>query len=326
MTTQDKLINQNLLKVLRRNLRQAIRTRDVEQADSLLQRLKLEDPLSIECRGLELEYLLITDHQKEAQLLAEQLLHLYPNSARIHYLAGRVDYQAKRYPQALAGFTESNSLFPHWRARLWCGKSFTQLGKYPEAEALLLELYTSHPQTGRDLAWLYERLGNSERALHYLQRYLDRYTDSPLAEAQLQRLRSHTLPPEDLLAEVEMLTELGEEIPPQMLVTYLQRLLEKGEGKTARKFINEQENNMEPKTAVSLAWVCYRLQAYDLALQLFLIGLPVQIDNYKYLQSLEKAAGLSDRLENLITTYEQYAPEQKKLYGRIKRLRKFIEK
>ncbi len=61
-------------------------------------------------------------------------------------------------------------------------------------------------------------------------------------------------------------------------------------------------------------------------MQLFLIGLPVQIDNYKYLQSLEKTADRCDRLEDLVITYEQYAPEQKKLYSRVKRLRKYIDK
>lgn len=263
-----------------------------------------------------------TRRQEEARLLAEQLLRLHPDSARIQYLAGRVDYQSRRYLQAVQYFTESNHLFPHWRARLWCGRSFTQLGRYAEAEAMLLDLYAARPHTGRDLAWLYERMEDPQRALHYLEHYLEKYPGDSLAQTQQQRLRSHNLSPEDLLGEVGMLAELGEEIPQQMLATYLQRLLERGEGAIARRFVDEQRADMEPKSAASLAWICYRLHAYDLALQLFLVGLPAQLDNYKYLQSLEATAGRCDRLEELIACYEQYAPEAKKLYGRIKRLKK----
>lgn len=317
METRERVIT-----VLRRNLRQAIRRRDLEQAANLLQRLKSEEPLSVECRGLELEYLLAGDNREEARLLAEQLLRLHPGSARIHYLAGRMEYRERRYRQALARFTESDRLFPHWRARLWCGKSLTQLGDYAAAEGVLLELYADHPRVGRELAWLYERMENGERALRYLQPYLDRYPDDAGAQAQLQRLRSQELAPEELLAEVEMLLDLGEEIPQQMAAAYLQRLLERGEGETARRFVAERLAEMGPETAAVLAWSCYRLQAYDLALQLFLAGLPAQTGNYKYLQSLEAAAARCDRLGELIAAYEQHAPEQKQLYGRIKRLKR----
>ncbi len=321
MTIRNKLIA-----TLRRNLQQAILTRELDQAADLLRRLKVEDPLSVECRGLELEYLLVTHRREDARQLADQLVHFHPGSARIQYLAGRVDYQAKNYSRALAFFSESNHLHPHWRARLWCGKSLTQLGRYAEAEALLLELYASHSQTARDLAWLYERMENTERALHYLERYLQKHPDDALARAQQQRLRSRILPPEELLEEVEMLAGLGEAIPPQMQAVYLQRLLEKGEGAAARRFVDEQRVDMEPAQAASLAWICYRLHAYDLALKLFVAGLPVQFGNYKYLQALEATAARCNRLADLIASYEQYAPEQKKLYGRIRRLRKRIEK
>ncbi len=321
MTTHDQLIA-----VLRRNLRRAIRDRDLEQAADLLERLKGEDPLSLECRGLELEYLLAAHRQQEAQLLAEQLLRLHPDSARVHYLAGRVEYQARCYQQALARFNESNRLFPHWRAQLWCGKSLTQLGRYAEAEAHLLELQEDHPHTGRDLAWLYERMGREEQALRHLECYLQRYPDDSLACAQQQRLRSRILPPEELLEEVETLAELEEEIPPQMLATYLQRLLERGEGAAARRFVDERLAALEAKEAASLAWICYRLQAYDLALRLFLAGLPVRLGDYKYLQSLESAAMRCERIAELISIYEQHAPAEKKLYGRIRRLRKRLDR
>jgi len=245
-------VRKNLATVLQRNLRQALRAGDAEQAGPLLQRLKTEDPLSLETRGLELEYLLLTEHREEARLLAEQLLTLHPGSARIHYLAGRMEYQGRRYPQALARFSESNRLFPHWRTRLWSGKSLTQLGRYGEAEGLLLELHATHPKVGRDLAWLYERMGEEERALHYLERYLESWPDDPLA-LQQQPGRQH---------------------------------------------------------------------AYDLALQLFLAGLPGQLENFKYLQSLESTARKCNRTAELIPIYERYAPEEKRLYGRIRRLQR----
>lgn len=44
--------------VLRRNLSHALRHGDLPQAAALLDRLKLEDPLALETRGLELEFLL----------------------------------------------------------------------------------------------------------------------------------------------------------------------------------------------------------------------------------------------------------------------------
>ncbi len=313
-------VRKNLATVLQRNLRQALRAGDAEQAGPLLQRLKTEDPLSLETRGLELEYLLLTEHREEARLLADQLLTLHPGSARIHYLAGRMEYQGRRYAQALAHFSESNRLFPHWRTRLWRGKSLTQLGRYGEAEGLLLELHATHPKVGRDLAWLYERMGEEERALHYLERYLESWPDDPLALEQQQRLRSHLLPADELLEEVETLAELGEEIPPQMFATYLQRLLERGESGAARRLVEERLPRMESREAASLAWIAYRLHAYDLALQLFLAGLPGQLENFKYLQSLESTARKCNRTAELIPIYEQYAPEEKRLYGRIRRL------
>ncbi|MEN8129458.1 MAG: hypothetical protein ABFS45_04530 [Pseudomonadota bacterium] len=73
-----------------------------------------------------------------------------------------------------------------------------------------------------------------------------------------------------------------------------------------------------------MVWVCHRFQAYDLALHLFLIGLPDNSGNYKYLSALESAAQHCKRLDELIGNYEKLAPQDKRLYGRIKSLNKRI--
>jgi tetratricopeptide (TPR) repeat protein len=314
--------NDKLIKVLRSNLRAALRQGSPSQAADIIARLKEEDPLALQTRGLELEYLIAVGQWKQARSLALQLLDLHPDSARIHYLAARVHYHDRSYSQALHHFRESERLHPHWLTRRWLGKTQTQLGQYGHAEAMLLGLLSEHPQVNLDLAWLYERREQPQQALKYVQDYLDFRPDDEFAQTQRRRLRSVSLGAEELVVEVDTLLELDEEIPAEMLSVYVQRLLETGQGAEARRFIARHGADWDPKEAASVAWICHRLQAYDLALQLFLSGLPVSTGNYKYLSALESAAVHCMRVDDVLDAYERLAPQDKRLYGRMKSLAK----
>ena len=313
-------LQNRLVQVLRRNLTQALKRGQLTQAAAVLERLKDEDPLSVQTRGMELEYLLKAGRREEAGVLVKQLLRLFPGSARIHYLAGRIQYQEKDYAAALGHFSESDRVHPSWSTRRWLGKTYTQLGQLREAEALLMELASGHPDVNIDLAWVYERMDDLIRALSCLDTYLDRHPNDTFAKAQRLRLRSRALPPEELTEEVDTLRALGDDIPPELTITYVQRLLETGKGSEARRFIDESRERLSWRTAASLAWICHQLQAYDVALQLFLVALPAHLRDYKYLSALEFAAGQCRRINEVIDTYECHAEDEKRLYGRIKSL------
>lgn len=314
-----------LIKVLRSNLRGALRQGNITHAADIIARLKEEDPLALQTRGLELEYLIAVGHWQQARALALQLLDLHPDSARIHYLAARVHYHDKSYPRALHHFRESERLHPHWLTRRWLGKTQTQLGQYGHAEALLLALLPEHPQANLDLAWLYERREQPQHALKYVQDYLDFRPDDEFAKAQRRRLRSVNLNADELVTEVDTLLELDEEIPAEMLPVYVQRLLETGQGAEARRFIARHAAEWDAKETGALAWICHRLQAYDLSLQLFLNGLPINTGNYKYLSALESAAMHCKRVDDVLDAYERLATQDKRLYGRRKSLARRVK-
>ena len=311
-----------VIKAIRANLKRALRARHYTPAEALLEQLKSEDPLSLETRGLELEYLMAVNRWSEASSLALQLLELFPDSARIHYLAARVYYQAKDYRHALLHFREAERLYPHWITRRWLGKTLTQVGQFEEAEAMLIDLPAAHPQVNMDLAWLYERRDDPQRALQFLSDYLAWRPEDGFAKAQRLRLQATTLSPDELVEEVDTLMELDEPVPAELLATYVQRLLETGQSAAVRQFIDQQRAHWEAQVAASIAWVCHSLHAYDLALLLFLQGLPIHIHEYKYLTALESAARHCRRIDDVIEAYEALATQEKRLYGRIKKLEK----
>ncbi len=321
MTTGSQVI-----KVLRRNLMQSLKNRHLDEAKDLLDHLKDEEPLSLETRGLELEFLIANQQWKNARSLADQLSRLFPQSARIHYLAGRVFYQAKNYPEAFRSFSESNALHSHWRTRRWLGKTQTQRGEFVDAEAILIALHPDYKAINLDLAWLYERMNQPERALTHIEKFLLEYPDQEFATQQRLRLRAMILEPELLSKDVEALLELDEDVPSEMLPAYLQHLLASGQSQTARKFVAAYRQSFDQPTAASLAWICHRLQAYDLAMGLFLDGLPTRTRDVKYLSALESAARHCNRVEELIPRYELCANEDKRFYGRIKSLLKRLSK
>jgi len=310
--------------VLQRNLRQALREGRLEEAALLLERLRREAPLELPTRGLELEYLLAAGRLEEAHALAEQLVTLFPTSARVFFLAGRTAYTRREYGRALELFEEAGRLAPHWRIRHWMGKTLTQLGRLDEAEPLLLDLVAEHPFAAPSLAWLHERRGDPDAAIGVLEPYLEDHPGDRFAAAQLERLRARSLGPERLQEEVETLRELGEEVPPQLLAEHVEGLLRTGQGPRVRELVASVRATLEPRTALRIAWICHRNGLPDLACSLFLEQLPSRLADVKLLAALEKDARLAGRTEDLVEAYRELASRRPQLWSRIRRLSKRI--
>ena len=312
---------EELKKVLQRNLLASLRKSDFEEASKLLETLRDEDPLSVETRGLELEFLIGSKKYDEAEPLAKQLVELFPGSARILYLAGRLAYRLKRYTIALGHFRESARIHPHWLTSLFLGKTLTQMGGFDEAESILIPLVSEYPTARLDISWLYERKGEFERALREIEKYLEKYPDEEFARNQQQRLRAKCLGPEEIIDEVDSLREHGEEVDENVLPEYIEGLLRAGQGAKAREAIENAESRFALHTVVRIGWNCYRLQAYDLALQMFKIAFPRNLGNAKFLSAFERAAQRCGRVEDISCLYDQHASEEPRLYGRLRRLK-----
>lgn len=310
-----------LRRVLQRNMSAALRKLDFDEAERLLAQLREEDPLSVQTRGLELEYLVYRKQFEQAQRLAPQLIHLFPGSARIHYLAGRLAYAQRKYADAETHFRESDRLFPHWFTQLFLGKTLTQKGDFPEAERILSGLVDRHSAVRRDLSWLYERLGDHSRAVHELQQLLVAYPDDKFAQTQLRRLRAQGLEPSEIIEEVQALEQLGETIEDDLLPQYVDSLLRTGQGAEARTVVHSQVLQASRQIALKTAWICYRLQAFDIAYSLFTAVLPQQLKNFKMLSALEASARRCGRVEDLRALYGQHAPQEPTLFGRLRSLR-----
>ena len=309
-----------VINALQRNLRQALSIGHVSEAETILARLKKEDPLSAATRGYELELLLSSNRIAEADALAPQLCRLFPDSARIIFLAGRVDYRQKRYEPAEAHFRESLRLYPHWRTRHWLGKTLTQAGKFEEAESLLQLVVEQNRHALLDLGWLHERRNDFEAALKAYDEFLAENPGHVYASEQRTRIRARMLDPEELISEVGALAEMDEEIPQALFPEFVRTLFETGQSPRARKEIQAKAGRLEAKVAVQVAWACYRAQAYDVACDLFLQHLRVNKSNIKYLVALESAADKCKRLPDVIAAYKTYLPEARQFYGRWRSL------
>jgi hypothetical protein len=122
-----------------------------------------------------------------------------------------------------------------------------------------------------------------------------------------------------LAAEVEALTELGEQVSEPMLVEYVEALLRDGRGVDARALVRARMPALSVRGARSLAWKTYKLQAYDIAFELFAAAFAGCDD--KQLSALEAAAKKSGRVADLIALHETAAPQRRSLYGRIRKLK-----
>jgi tetratricopeptide (TPR) repeat protein len=171
-----------------------------------------------------------------------------------------------------------------------------------------------------DLGWLYERKGDLEAALRAYDAYIAIHPGHEFASAQRVKIKARALEPEALIEEVERLVEFGERVPDTLYADYIEKLLDTGQGARAREEVRARSTDLDPKLGSSVAWVCYRKQAYDLACDLFMFFLEANLSNFKYLNSLEAAATKCNRLGELIETYKRLAPSYPKLHGRLKTL------
>jgi len=304
--------------VLARNLSQALRKNDFEAAEALLERLKEEEPMALATRGLELELLIKQGNGLPARSLCDQLLRLHDGSSRIQLLAGELAYREKRYAQAANHFRESHRLHNHWRSRYWLGKALTQGGKLDEAQDILESLCESHSFILNDLAWLYERKNDLEKALATHETILKTDADNTYHRQQVERLKGLLLDPEELVEELATLEDLGEEIPQHLLPDFVSNLFKTGQGQRARDLIAEKASGFDHRLSLKVGWACYHAQAFDLAFDLFAPALPHNLKAFKFLNSLQNAARKGGRLEALKELYEQNAPNEPGLYGRLR--------
>jgi tetratricopeptide (TPR) repeat protein len=309
-----------IIEALKRNMRRALIDGNLGEAESILAHLKREDPLSPDTRGLELEFYLNSGKLADAGKLAEQLCRLFPSSARITFLAGKVDYRQKHYESAEAHFRESLRLYSHWRTRHWLGKTLTQLGKFGEAESLLLMVLENHRHALLDLAWLHERRNDLDAALKALDEFLSENPGHGYASEQRLRIRAKLLEPEELISEIGTLADLDEEMPQTLFPEFVRRLFETGQSPRARQEILAKMDRIDAKAAVQVAWVCYKAQAYDIACTLFLAHLGSNKTNFKYLAAMEAAADRCKRLPDVVAAYQTYLPEARHFFGRWRSL------
>ncbi len=282
--------NPALLQALRHNIKRWIHQNKLTEARQGLAELKQLDPLDLQTRGLELEYLLSAGQYQDAQSLATQLTQLFPTSSRIQYLAGILAYRQKNYAAALAAFDESFRLYPHWRTERYMGKTCTQAGDFDRAESYLLHLSAEHPTCLLDLAWVYERKQQFSKAQSMLAQYLKLKPEDAFAQQQQQRLQAHVLSPEQIQDEVETLSDFDETIPIGLLSEYMRNQLNQGKGSALRQWLTPRIGKVDPKDANQLGWIAYQLKAYDLAYELFIRDFEKQHDNFKYRAALERSA------------------------------------
>ena len=237
---------------------------------------------------------------------------------------GKLKYRQRRYDQAAGCFRESYRLHASWWSQLWLGKSLTQKGDFPEAERVLTSLVPNHPTVRKDLSWLYERQGHRDLALREVQTYLREFPEDAYAMKQQQRLLSQALEPDEVVSEVQLLHELGEQIDENLVPEYIQGLLRTGKADEARRAMEDLAGEVSPSVAVRTAWNCYRLQAYDLAFQLFHRTLSQNLQNAKFLSAYEMSARRVNAVQDVVDAYRQHTAQEPRMYGRIRRLARYL--
>jgi tetratricopeptide (TPR) repeat protein len=303
---------------------QALSQKDLPEAANLLAQMKSDDPLSVETRGLELEYLICAGRLDDASQLAAQLVDCFPNSARIHFLSGKLAYQLRDYARAEAMLSESYQLSPHWASRRYLGKALTQAGRFDEAESILIALVWESPWCHLDLAWLYERKGQVERALKHAESFLQCFPDNSYAREQKSRLEGRLLEPDQFVQDCEGMLELGEEVPDHFVPQYVENLIRTGQADRARQFLSSHGTKLDSRAATRVGWACYGLQVYDLACEMFLLTAETNRAQPKFLSALEAAATRCGRLSDLMPLYQRWAQDEPRYFGRLHRISRRI--
>lgn len=306
-----------ILVVLRRNLRDALRRRDLAEADAVLTRLEAEDALSAETEGGRLEWLLCHRRDAEAGELAPLLITRHPGSSAVWFLAGWAALRSRDGVEAERRLRESEALDPSPRTRGWIGRALATQRRWDEAEPLLVEASDRWPECTTELAWLYERRGERGRAIATLDRWLASHPDDRYAAEQRQKLAARALPEADALSEVRALLDLGEGVPPPLRRRALAPLLRAGRRDDALRLLAAAG----PGEHEALGWECYHARAWDLAVEQFLAALSEGAGSPAFFASLEAAARRSGRVEEVAARYAALAAADPRFWGRGRRLK-----
>jgi hypothetical protein len=172
-----------------------------------------------------------------------------------------------------------------------------------------------------DLAWLYERRDERDRAVAQYELHLAEQPLDARARENLLRLRADTMDAEALVEEVAGLAALGEPVPAELRQPYLRALLHTARASAARVFVGALLDTIEPKAATSLGWVCYRAQAWDLAYDLLVRGLPARVTDPLHLNALQKSAAHAGRTDELAEVFTAHASKNGALHTRARKLR-----
>lgn len=177
-----------LYQTLAQRTRKALNQGRLDEAQTLVHKLKEQEPVTLETRGLELELALKRENLRDAGILATQLVQLFPSSSRIQFLTGQLEFQRQRYGKAERHFRQSHHIHPSPRTLLWLGKCLALAGKSAEALAILEPLYREAGRGGLELAWVYENLGRYHEARICYERLLAQNPDHEAAQQRLAHL------------------------------------------------------------------------------------------------------------------------------------------
>ena len=268
--------------------RRALARGDFEVAVDTLDVLRAGAPASVQALGVEAELALRRDDPAAADLCA-RLAELFPDSARARYLAGRALAEARDWHGALAQLDEAERLASSWLIRRWRAKALTNCGRGTDAEPILRELMVDRPFVAFDLAWVHERAGRHAEALAVLDGHAEHLDPAHLAVVR-ERLQSALLEPGLLAEEVETLAALGEEVADEAFANALGALLDTGRIPAARELVAGRLARLPPRRAIDAGFAAYKRQAWDLALDLLLAGLPSRPTYLPALKAIETAA------------------------------------
>jgi tetratricopeptide (TPR) repeat protein len=314
-------VTERLFKSLVENAKRAIGKGDMDEADRVASRLMESFPAEAASHGLALELLLEKGLLEEAGRAADRLISRFPSSAGILFQAGVAAYRLKRYPSAEQRFEESEKLFSSKKTRRMLAKTLINLGRFDDAEGMLINLVETDPFCRSDLAWLYERKGDFARAGREAARRLSEYPNDERARSQKIRLEAGALDDAEVIEQVEILEELGEPLPNEMVSRYVSALVASGRSEDARRFILAEKSDLDRRAIVDLAWTCHRLQLHDMAYELFILVVEEESQNIKLLSTLDFCAKRAGREAELAEIYEAMGAKHKALYGRAKKLR-----